>query len=90
LIHAQERRPAPKEAAAPPKPQPSPAATAPPKPSPVAEAYEEVVRARFGEKITAEEFARVKEDLAGNARTADRLRNAKLKNADEPDFIFSA
>jgi hypothetical protein len=77
-----------KEATAPPVPQPE-AATAS-KPSPVAEAYAEVARARFGERLTPEEFEQVKKDLEGNLQAAERLRSVKLKNEDEPDFTFSA
>ena len=76
----------PKEAPAPPNPQPSPA---PQKPSPLAEAYAEVARVRFGEKLTPEQIEQVKKDLDGNIRSADRLRAVKLKNGDEPDFTFS-
>jgi hypothetical protein len=77
--------PATKQAPAPPNPQPTPAP-----PSPVAEAYAEVARLRFGDKLTPEELARVKRDVEGNVRTAERLRAFNLKNADEPDFIFIA
>jgi hypothetical protein len=77
----------PKEPTAPPNPQPSPT---PQKPSPLAEAYAEVARQRFGEKLTPEQMEQVKKDLDGNVRTADRLRAIKLKNGDEPDFTFSA
>ena len=77
----------PKEAVAPPSPQPSPA---PQKPSPLAEAYAEVARVRFGEKLTPEQLEQIKKDLDGNVRTAERLRAVKLKNGDEPDFIFGA
>jgi hypothetical protein len=77
--------PATKQAPAPPNPQPTPAP-----PSPVAEAYAEVARLRFGDKLTPEELARMKRDIEGNVRTAERLRAFKLKNADEPDFIFIA
>jgi hypothetical protein len=77
----------PKEATAPPNPQPSP--PAPQKPSPLAEAYTEVARVRFGEKLKPEQLEQVKKDLDGNVRAADRLRAVKLKNADEPDFTFS-
>ena len=83
-----------KETPAPPKPQPSPAtaaaAAAAQKPSPLAEAYAEVARVRFGEQVTPEQLAQIKKDVAGNVRTADRLRAVKLQNADEPDFVFSA
>ena len=77
----------PKEAPAPPNPQPSPT---PQKPSPLAEAYAEVARVRFGEQVTPEQLAKIKEDLEGNVRTADRLRKVKLQNGDEPDFAFTA
>lgn len=78
------------ESKAPPNPQPTPAAPPqqPPPPSPVAAAYAEVARARFGELVTPEQLERVRRDLEGNVRAADRLRAHKLSNADEPDFVF--
>ena len=87
-VNAQTPTPATKQAPAPPNPQPTPAPQSPP--SPVAVAYAEVARLRFGEKLTADELARMKRDIEGNVRTAERLRAFKLKNADEPDFIFIA
>ncbi|MGH9942292.1 MAG: hypothetical protein ACRD9R_08040 [Pyrinomonadaceae bacterium] len=94
VVSRAQQTPAPKEPAAPPNPQPTPAAPnapqQPPTPSPTASAYAEVARARFGDKLSAEELNRVKRDLEGNVRTADRLRAVKLRNADEPDFIFYA
>jgi hypothetical protein len=75
-----------KEAPSPPNPQ---AGAQPQKPSPVAEAYAEVARARFGEKWTPEQFAQVKKDLEANVQAAERLSATKLKNEDEPDFVFS-
>ncbi|HZG52042.1 MAG TPA: hypothetical protein VEZ40_07895 [Pyrinomonadaceae bacterium] len=81
--------PATKQAPAPPNPQPTPPAAATP-PSPVAEAYAEVGRLRFGDKLTPDELARMKRDMESNVRTAERLRAFKLKNSDEPDFIFIA
>lgn len=80
--------PATKQAPAPPNPQPTPAPQN--APSPVVEAYAEIGRVRFGEKLSADELARMKRDIEGNVRTAERLRAFKLKNADEPDFIFIA
>jgi hypothetical protein len=80
-----------KEPKAPPNPQPVPAqAQAPPKPSPLAEAYAEAARLRFGEHLSPEQLEAVKRDLEGNVRTAERLRSFKLKNSDEPDFVFGA
>ena len=83
--------PASKEPKAPPNPQPTPAQQqTPPKPSPVAVAYAEVARARFGEKLSADQFDSVKRDLEGNVRASDALRAYKLENSDEPDFVFGA
>lgn len=80
-----------KEAVAPPNPQPSPTPTPQQQqPSPVAEAYEGVARARFGEYVTPEQFEQIKRDLRGNVRVAGLLRAAKLDNGDEPDFTFIA
>jgi hypothetical protein len=86
--------PATREATAPPNPQttptPAPQQQGPPRPSPLAEAYGEVARLRFGERLSPEQMQAVKRDLEGNVRTAERLRAFKLKNADEPDFAFEA
>jgi hypothetical protein len=87
---AAQTPPAAKEPTAPPNPQPTPAQQQPPKPSPVAVAYAEVARARFGERLSAEQFESVKRDLEGNVRAADALRAYKLQNSDEPDFVFGA
>lgn len=84
-----QQRPA--EPKAPPNPQPTPTPAAPqqqPPPPPVAEAYAAVARVRFGEHLSAEEFERVRRDLAGNARAAEALAKSKLANSDEPDFVF--
>jgi hypothetical protein len=86
LLHAQTQATN-RQAPAPPNPQPTPA---PSKPSPVAEAYAEVARARFGQQVTPEQFEQIKKDLEGNVRAAERLSAVKLKNGDEPDFVFSA
>jgi hypothetical protein len=85
---AEAQRPtATKEASAPPNPQSTAQAQ---KPSPVAAAYLEVARARFGDQLTPEQFEQVKKDLEANIQAAERLRAIKLKNEDEPDFVFSA
>jgi hypothetical protein len=84
--------PAAAEPKAPPQPQPAPAQQpqGPPAPSPLALAYFEVARQRFGASLTPEQLEAVKRDLEGNVRTAERLRASKLKNSDEPDFVFEA
>ncbi|HLM55375.1 MAG TPA: hypothetical protein VK422_04560, partial [Pyrinomonadaceae bacterium] len=79
-----------REPKAPPNPQPTPARAEQPKPSPAAEAYAEVARSRFGEHLSEEDLNRLKRELEGNVRTAERLRAFKLKNSDEPDFVFGA
>jgi hypothetical protein len=76
-----------KEAPAPPNPQ---AAQQSQTPSPVAEAYAEVARVRFGDRLTKEQFEQVKKDLQANIQAAERLSAVKLKNEDEPDFVFNA
>ena len=87
---AAQTPPATKETVAPPNPQPTPAQQPTPPPSPLALAYVEVARLRFGEKLSEEELTRLRRDIVGNLRAADALRAVKLKNADEPDFVFSA
>lgn len=72
-----------------PSPSPSPSPT-PAAPSPLAEAYTEVARLRFGKHVEAPQWDRIKRDLEGNVRAADRMRESKLKNGDEPDFTFIA
>ena len=87
---AAQTPPATKETVAPPNPQPTPSPQQPPPPSPLALALVEVARLRFGEKLSEEDMTRLRRDIAGNLRAADALRAVKLKNADEPDFVFSA
>jgi len=91
-LAAKAQTPAPAEPKAPPQPQPTPAqpSQGPPAPSPLALAYFEVARQRFGERLTPEQLEAVKRDLEGNVRAAERLRASKLKNSDEPDFVFEA
>ena len=89
---AAQTPPATKEATAPPNPQPSPSPQPqqPQQPPPLALAYLEVARLRFGDKLSEEDITRLRRDLVGNLRAADALRAVKLKNSDEPDFVFSA
>jgi hypothetical protein len=82
--------PATSEPKAPPQPTPAQQPQGPPAPSPLALAYFEVARQRFGASLTPEQLEAVKRDLEGNVRTAERLRASKLKNSDEPDFVFEA
>lgn len=75
-----------RQAPAPPNPQTAAQAQ---KPSPVVEAYLQVARARFGDRLSAEQFEQVKRDLTANVQAAERLSAVKLRNEDEPDFVFS-
>jgi hypothetical protein len=92
LAASAQTPPATSEPKAPPQPPTTPAqqTQGPPAPSPLALAYFEVARQRFGQRLTPEQLEAVKRDLEGNVRTADRLRASKLKNSDEPDFVFEA
>ncbi|HWT01850.1 MAG TPA: hypothetical protein VN256_16505 [Pyrinomonadaceae bacterium] len=77
----------PKEPTAPPATtQPTPA---PQGLSPVAAAYAEVARARFGDKLSPEQLEQTRKDLNSYVTASERLRAVKLKNSDEPDFVFS-
>jgi hypothetical protein len=89
VAHAQTP-PATREPVAPPKPEPTPSPQRTPQPpSPLAEAYGEVARVRFGDKLSPEELTRVKRAMEGKVRASERLRGYKLQNSDEPDFVFS-
>ena len=92
LVAQAQTPPATSEPKAPPQPQPTPVqqTQGPPAPSPLALAYFEVARQRFGASLSPEQLEAVKRDLEGNVRTAERLRASKLKNSDEPDFVFEA
>lgn len=72
-----------------PSPSPSPSPS-PAQPSRLAKAYEEVARVRFGKHVEDQQWERIGRDLEGNVRAADRFRESKLKNSDEPDFTFIA
>ncbi len=59
-------------------------------PSAAAEALGELVRLRYGRFLTEEQLAEVKRQIERGLRSAERLRNVPLTNADEPDLIFRA
>ena len=71
--------------------KPKPPQTPPPdQPSPAAEAMTEVVRIRYGKNLADEQLNEVKRSIDRSMRSADRLKQFKLKNGDEPAFGFSA
>ncbi|MEO6391455.1 MAG: hypothetical protein ABIP75_06355 [Pyrinomonadaceae bacterium] len=75
-----------------PSPSPTPVPTPPvaPVPSAAARALTEVAKARFGEYLTPEQQSKLPASMENLAASAGRLRAVKLKNADEPDFVFTA
>jgi hypothetical protein len=50
----------------------------------------ELARARYGDRLDAEQFEGLVEDINYNVRGAERMRKIRLANADEPDFVFRA
>jgi hypothetical protein len=60
------------------------------KPSPDAEALTELVRIRYGKNLSNDQLTEVRRSLDNRIRAADRMKQFKLANGDEPAFIFSA
>jgi hypothetical protein len=60
------------------------------KPTADAEALAEVVRIRYGKNLSDDQLGEVKRSVYQRVRGADRLKQFKLANGDEPAFIFSA
>src|SRR5262245_61771670 len=54
------------------------------------QALAEAVRARYGKYLTIDELAEIRKGMDRNQQTAQRLLQVKLKNSDEPAFVFSA
>ncbi|HYM81965.1 MAG TPA: twin-arginine translocation signal domain-containing protein [Candidatus Limnocylindria bacterium] len=79
------RKPAPK-----PQPVASPAPDTKEEISEDARALASVIRRRYGKHLSREQLESVTRDLDGDLKAGQRLREAKLKNSDEPDFTFGA
>jgi hypothetical protein len=75
--------------AAPPAATPTPVPT-PEAPSSVAEALTEVVRIRWGRHLSREQLGDVAKALDSRLKGAEAMKKVALKNADEPDIVFSA
>ena len=58
--------------------------------SPAAESLTEVVRQRHGKHLTEDQLNLVKRNIDRGIRNADRLKQFKLVNSDEPAFAFTA
>jgi hypothetical protein len=56
--------------------------------SPEARALGEWIRARYGDRLTANQFVAVVDDIGGVVQRAGQLAQVKLANGDEPDFTF--
>jgi hypothetical protein len=67
------------------------AAQEPPKPqvTSVAQGLTEVVRLRYGKFVSDEQLEDIKRSIDRGQTSANRLKQFKLTNADEPAFIFS-
>ncbi len=63
---------------------------APEKHSPTAEALGEAVRYQYGKYLDEDQLDKVKGSIDRGLRSAERLKQFKLKNSDEPAFTFSA
>jgi Spy/CpxP family protein refolding chaperone len=70
----------------------APQQPAPQQPSPTtptqAQLLGEIVRQRYGQFLTPDQLSDVMRSLDGALQRAKRLREFKLKNSDEPDFVF--
>lgn len=55
-----------------------------------ADALTQVVRARYGKYLKEDQVAEVRRSIERAIRNADRLKQVKLNNGDEPAFAFSA
>jgi len=71
--------------------QAAPTPTPPPEPpSPFVEAMAEALQAKFGRHLEPGQLEAAKRSLDRIARNADRMKQVKLGNADEPDIVFFA
>lgn len=68
-------------------------AAAPAGPPPIAEdarSLAEIIRRRYGQYLTPDQLEAVTRELDGRIQSGKRLRDLKLANGDEPDFVFHA
>ena len=70
----------------PPSPTPAPESEV----SDEARALREVVKHRYGDKVSAQDLEIITRDLDGDLQGIKRLREVKLANGDEPDATFRA
>ncbi len=56
--------------------------------TPEAKALSEWIRAHYGDRLTANQFFSVIDDLGGVVQRGAELSKVKLTNGEEPDFAF--
>ena len=71
-----------------PVPPAAPPSDEPPEISEEGRAFAEVVRQRYGQHLTAAQMTEIEKELTWRMRAGATLRQFKLANGDEPDFIF--
>jgi hypothetical protein len=54
------------------------------------QALTEVIRHRYGDKISDQQWPEIKSDIEAILKNSHGLRQVRLKNSDEPDVAFSA
>jgi hypothetical protein len=47
-----------------------------------------LVKERYGDKLTDDQFEVVKKQIKNNLETAEKLGSVELENGDEPDNVF--
>jgi hypothetical protein len=63
----------------------------PPKPIlETAEAQFQIIQARYGKFLTADQLKEVAQEVVHNQYSAEALKRVKLRNSDEPAFAFRA
>jgi hypothetical protein len=55
-----------------------------------AQALTEVIRHRYGDRFSDQQWLEIKSDIEAILKNSQRLRQVRLKNSDEPDVVFSA
>src|SRR4051812_1964643 len=54
------------------------------------QALTEVIRHRYGDKFSDQQWLEIKSDIEAILKNGQGLRQVRLKNSDEPDVVFSA
>jgi hypothetical protein len=76
----------------PPAPAPPDSTAAPQKPeiSEDAKALAKILERRYGKFLDAKQIEKLPEEVENRLQGGKRLRDSKLANSDEPDFVFRA